>query len=66
MPLPFCRACFLWGEPIWVSPEADPVEMEAKRMELETALKHWASKRITLSALTPKRDLAQAMICPAA
>src|SRR5438034_2824598 len=38
MPMPFSRACFVWGSPIWVSQEADSDQIEAKRMELETTL----------------------------
>jgi lysophospholipid acyltransferase (LPLAT)-like uncharacterized protein len=38
VPYPFGRGVFLWGSPIWVSRDADPNEMEAKRRELETAL----------------------------
>ena len=39
VPLPFSRACFLWGEPIWVPADADRKQLEAKRVELEMALK---------------------------
>jgi hypothetical protein len=38
VPLPFSRARFAWGEPIWVSRDADRVQLEAKRAEVETAL----------------------------
>ena len=38
MPMPFSRSCFVWGRPIWVSQQADRVQIEAKRMELETTL----------------------------
>ena len=38
MPLPFSRACFLWGEPISVPADADRAQLEAKRVEVETAL----------------------------
>jgi 3-deoxy-D-manno-octulosonic-acid transferase len=36
--MPFSRACFLWGRPIWVSKDADKEQIEAKRVELEIAL----------------------------
>jgi len=38
VPLPFSRACFAWGEPISVSRDADRVQLEAKRVEVEAAL----------------------------
>jgi 3-deoxy-D-manno-octulosonic-acid transferase len=38
MPLPFSRACFMWGEPIWVDAASDKEVIETKRMELQTAL----------------------------
>jgi len=38
VPLPFSQACFAWGEPIWVSRDADRVQLEAKRVEVEAAL----------------------------
>ena len=38
VPLPFSRACFAWGEPIWVPRDADRVQLEAKRVEVEAAL----------------------------
>ena len=38
VPLPFSRACYAWGEPIWVPADADRVQLEAKRVEVETAL----------------------------
>ena len=36
--MPFSRACFFWGRPIWVSKDADKDQIEAKRVELEIAL----------------------------
>src|SRR3989449_8153725 len=38
VPLPFSRACFAWGEPISVPRDADRVQLEAKRVEVEAAL----------------------------
>jgi lysophospholipid acyltransferase (LPLAT)-like uncharacterized protein len=38
VPLPFSLACFAWGEPIWVPRDADRVQLEAKRVEVEAAL----------------------------
>jgi hypothetical protein len=38
VPLPFSRVCFAWGEPIWVPRDADRVQLEAKRVEVEAAL----------------------------
>lgn len=38
VPLPFSRACFLWGEPISVPADADRAQLEAKRVEVEAAL----------------------------
>jgi 3-deoxy-D-manno-octulosonic-acid transferase len=38
MPLPFSRACFMWGEPIWVDAGVGKEDIETKRMELQTAL----------------------------
>jgi lysophospholipid acyltransferase (LPLAT)-like uncharacterized protein len=38
VPLPFSRACFAWGEPIWVPRDGDRVLLEAKRVEVEAAL----------------------------
>jgi lysophospholipid acyltransferase (LPLAT)-like uncharacterized protein len=38
LPFPFGRGVFLWGEPIYVSKNADKVEMGEKRVELENSL----------------------------
>ena len=38
VPLPFSRACYAWGEPIWVPADAARAQLEAKRVEVETAL----------------------------
>ena len=38
VPLPFSRACFAWGEPIWVPRDANRVQLEANRVEVEAAL----------------------------
>lgn len=38
LPFPFGRGVFLWGEPIYVSKNADNMEMSEKRVELEHAL----------------------------
>ncbi|MBI5673723.1 MAG: hypothetical protein HZC50_10895 [Nitrospirae bacterium] len=38
VPYPFSRGLFLYGNPLWVSREADDVSLEAARLELETVL----------------------------
>ena len=38
VPYPWSRGLFLWGAPLWVPPESDAAELEAKRLELETLL----------------------------
>ena len=38
VPYPFSRGVFLWGDPIWVSREADDAALEAARAELESTL----------------------------
>jgi hypothetical protein len=38
VPYPCSRGLFLWGSPIWVPEQANEQEMQAKRLELETAL----------------------------
>ena len=38
VPYPFSRGLFLYGDPLWVSREADETSMEASRLELETVL----------------------------
>jgi len=38
LPFPFGRGVFLWGEPIYISKNADDMEMSEKRVELEHAL----------------------------
>ena len=38
LPFPFGRGVFLWGDPIYVSKNADDMEMSEKRVELEHAL----------------------------
>jgi lysophospholipid acyltransferase (LPLAT)-like uncharacterized protein len=45
LPYPFSRGIFLWGAPIIVPPEADPSQLEQKRVELEETL-----NRMTLQA----------------
>lgn len=45
VPYPFGRGLFVWGKPIHVSPDASSDELEAKRLELESAL-----NRITADA----------------
>jgi lysophospholipid acyltransferase (LPLAT)-like uncharacterized protein len=45
MPYPFCRAVFLWGDPIVVPGDAGSPELERKRLELEETL-----NRMTLQA----------------
>ena len=32
------RGIFIWGKPIWVSPDSSNETLEAKRQELEDAL----------------------------
>jgi hypothetical protein len=38
VPYPFSRGLFLYGNPLWVSREADEASIEATRLELETVL----------------------------
>ena len=38
VPYPWSRGLFLWGPPLWVLPEGDAAELEAKRLELEALL----------------------------
>jgi hypothetical protein len=38
LPFPFGRGVFLWGEPIYISKNADDMEISEKRVELEHAL----------------------------
>ncbi len=39
LPLPFCRAVYLWGEPLWVPRETGKKELEEKRLLLEDRLR---------------------------
>lgn len=38
VPYPFARGLFLYGDPLWISREADDVALEAARLELESTL----------------------------
>ena len=38
LPYPFTRGLFLYGDPLWVSREADDASLEATRLEIETVL----------------------------
>ena len=38
VPFPFSKGLFLYGRPIWVSPEADNTALEEARVVLETTL----------------------------
>ena len=38
VPYPFSRGLFLYGNPLWVSREADEASLETTRLELETVL----------------------------
>jgi lysophospholipid acyltransferase (LPLAT)-like uncharacterized protein len=38
VPYPFSRGLFLYGNPLWVSREADESSLEKTRLELETVL----------------------------
>ena len=38
VPYPFSRGLFLYGNPLWVSREADEASLEATRLGLETVL----------------------------
>ena len=38
VPYPFSRGLFLYGDPLWVSREADGASLEATSLELETVL----------------------------
>ena len=54
--MPFSRACFLWGRPIWVPKESDKDQIEAKRVELETALNELGDEADQLmGAETPRK-----------
>ena len=38
VPYPFSRGLFLYGDPLWVSREAEDTALEASRLELEMVL----------------------------
>lgn len=38
VPFPFSKGHFLYGDPLWVSREADEASLEEARQELETVL----------------------------
>ena len=38
VPYPFARGLFLYGNPLWVSREADDASLEEARLELESIL----------------------------
>ena len=38
VPYPWGKGIFMWGNPLWVDPNAAPAELECKRVELEQAL----------------------------
>jgi hypothetical protein len=38
VPYPFARGIFLYGNPLWVSREADETSLETARLELQTVL----------------------------
>lgn len=38
LPYPFSRGVFVWGEPIWVEPKGEEIEIEEKRQLLQTRL----------------------------
>jgi len=38
VPYPFSRGLFLYGNPLWVSREADEASLEMTRLELEVIL----------------------------
>ncbi len=38
LPYPFSRGVFIWGEAIWVGPEENEIEIEEKRLTLESIL----------------------------
>lgn len=38
VPYPFSRGLFLYGDPLWVSREADGASLEATSLQLETVL----------------------------
>ena len=38
VPYPWGKGVFIWGNPIWVAPQASKVELENKRCELEAEL----------------------------
>jgi lysophospholipid acyltransferase (LPLAT)-like uncharacterized protein len=44
LPYPFSKGVFIWGDPIFVSKDADKDEIERKRVELEKELKRITQK----------------------
>ena len=38
VPYPFSRGLFLYGEPLWVSREANEASLESTRLDLEATL----------------------------
>lgn len=44
VPYPGSRGLFLWGPPLWVPPQGDAAELEAKRLELEALLNHMTAQ----------------------
>jgi hypothetical protein len=53
VPYPWSRGLFLWGPPLWVSPESDAAELEGKRLELETLLNHMTAQAHEAAARRP-------------
>lgn len=48
IPLPFSNSVFMWGEPVYVSRDANEKEMEKKRLELENKLNELTDEAKTL------------------
>ena len=44
VPYPWGKGVFMWGDPIWIDPNATLGELESKRDELEQALNQGTSE----------------------
>jgi hypothetical protein len=57
VPYPFSRGVFLYGNPLWVSREADEASLEATRLELEQTLNRLtAEAEMAVNRVREKRD----------
>ena len=58
VPYPFSRGLFLYGDPLWVSREADDKALESARLELEMVLNRLtdqAEQEVTCHSASVKR-----------